>query len=278
MRSFASSIALLVACSSETPARPPEPAPERHVAPAPAERSYVGLVVTGGEIDVAPEVPGRVAELLVRLGDRVNAGDVVTRLENRGLRHELARARAARSAAQADVRVARVRGAHARDLRDRIAALGDVASGAERSTAEHDAAAAQAQAASARGHSAERAADADLLQWRIEALEVRTEIAGRVAAEYVRRGDAIEAGEPIVRIVSDEVSLRFAVPASDASEVAIGSTVTVDASSACAVVRRIAPEIDRAGMILVETDPLASGAPVPGSVVRVRVATCGGES
>jgi multidrug resistance efflux pump len=171
-----------------------------------------------------------------------------------------------------------VRGAHARDLRDRIAALGDVASGAERSTAEHDAAAALAQAASARGHSAERAADASLLEWRIGALEVRAEIGGRVAAEYARPGDAIEAGEPILRIVSDEVSLRFAVPASEASRVAVGRSVAIEGSEICAIVRRVAPEIDRAGLVLVETDPIATGAPVPGSVVRVRAAACGGES
>src|SRR5262245_21955966 len=61
--------------------------------------------VEATEVQVAPEVGGRLLELRVKEGDRVAAGDVVARLGTREAELQIAQARAERAAADAQARV-----------------------------------------------------------------------------------------------------------------------------------------------------------------------------
>lgn len=57
------------------------------------------------EIQIAPEVGGRLLDVRVKEGDRVAAGDVVARLDTRDIELQIARVRAERAAAEAQFRV-----------------------------------------------------------------------------------------------------------------------------------------------------------------------------
>jgi HlyD family secretion protein len=106
---------------------------------APADSVRVSGHVEATEVQVAPEVGGRLVELRADEGTRVSAGDVVARLDQRDTALQIDRARAEREAAAAQLRLLQA-GARPEDIRQAEAQV-DVAE------AEVAAAEAEAQAA-----------------------------------------------------------------------------------------------------------------------------------
>jgi len=88
----------------------------------PADRIRVSGYVEATEVRVAPEVGGRLIELKVAEGDRVNAGDVIAQLDTADIALALQRAAAERLAADAQLRLL-VAGARQEDIRQAEAQL-----------------------------------------------------------------------------------------------------------------------------------------------------------
>jgi HlyD family secretion protein len=110
--------------------------------PAPMDSVRVSGHVEATEVQVAPEVGGRLLELRADEGTRVNAGDVVARLDQRDTELQLERARAERQAADAQLRLLQA-GARPEDVRKAEAQVGAVvaeiaAAAAELKSAEMD--------------------------------------------------------------------------------------------------------------------------------------------
>jgi HlyD family secretion protein len=155
--------------------------------PAPTDRVRVSGHVEATEVQVAPEVGGRLLELSVDEGDRVDAGQVIARLDTRDTELAIARVKAERAQADAQLRLLRA-GSRREDVRQ---------------------AAAQVEAATADVASAEAdlsAADADLQRYeallksnagsrkqRDDALARRDVAKARVAAARERTSAAREA-------------------------------------------------------------------------------------
>ena len=78
--------------------------------------------VEATEVQVAPEVGGRIVELRVAEGDRVKAGDVIATLDTRDSELQIGRARAERAAAAAQLHLVEA-GARAEDVRQAEAQL-----------------------------------------------------------------------------------------------------------------------------------------------------------
>ena len=78
--------------------------------------------VEATEVQVAPEVGGRLVELRVAEGDRVNQGDPIGRLDTRDTELQIARARAERGAADAQLRLVQA-GSRGEDIRQAQAQL-----------------------------------------------------------------------------------------------------------------------------------------------------------
>jgi HlyD family secretion protein len=72
--------------------------------------------VEATEVQVAPEVGGRLVDLRVDEGDRVNRGDVIARLDTRDTELQIDRARAERSTSEAQLRLLQA-GSRAEDVR-----------------------------------------------------------------------------------------------------------------------------------------------------------------
>ena len=91
--------------------------------------------VDATEVQVAPEVGGRIVEMTIAEGDRVKQGDVVARLDTRDVDLALRRAQAERSQADAQLRLLQA-GARGEDIRQAeaqaAAAAADVAAAAGR--------------------------------------------------------------------------------------------------------------------------------------------------
>jgi len=71
----------------------------------PTDRTRVSGHVEADDVQVAPEVGGRILELKVKEGDRVNKGDLVAQLDTRDVELSLQRAQADRAQADAQVRL-----------------------------------------------------------------------------------------------------------------------------------------------------------------------------
>src|SRR5690242_14269023 len=95
-----------------------------------AENPRVSGQIEATEVQVAPEVGGRVIELPVMEGNRVKAGDVIARLDTRDTDLALQRAEAERQAVDAQLRLLQA-GSRAEDIEQSqsqaAAASGDVA-------------------------------------------------------------------------------------------------------------------------------------------------------
>lgn len=83
---------------------------------APATGTRVSGQVDATEVQVAPEVGGRIVELKIAEGDRVKQGDVIARLDTRDIELALQRAQAERAQADAQLRLLQA-GARAEDVR-----------------------------------------------------------------------------------------------------------------------------------------------------------------
>ncbi len=111
-------------------------------AAAPTDRVRVSGHVEATDVQVAPEVGGRLVELRVDEGDRVAAGDVIAKLDTRDTELAIARVRAERAQADAELRLLRA-GSRREDVRQASAqyeaAAADVASAeADLTSAETD--------------------------------------------------------------------------------------------------------------------------------------------
>ena len=91
--------------------------------PPPSNALTASGNVEATEVQVAPEVGGRVVELRVAEGDRVKAGDVIATLDTRDTELQIGRTRAERAAAAAQLHLFEA-GARAEDVRQAEAQLG----------------------------------------------------------------------------------------------------------------------------------------------------------
>ena len=107
---------------------------------APANGARVSGHVDATEVQIAPEVGGRIVELKIAEGDRVKQGDVIARLDTRDVELALQRAQAERAQADAQLRLLQA-GARGEDVRQAEAQVS--AAAAEVAAAQADLAAAQ---------------------------------------------------------------------------------------------------------------------------------------
>lgn len=107
---------------------------------APATAARVSGQADATEVQVAPEVGGRIIEMTIAEGDRVKQGEVVARLDTRDVDLALQRAQAERSQADAQLRLLQA-GARVQDVRQAEAQV--AAAAADVAAAQADLAAAE---------------------------------------------------------------------------------------------------------------------------------------
>lgn len=274
--------ALAIACTADPSQVAPlavTPEPTLQDAPAAAvSTAYIGVVRPRLEIDVAAPRPGRVLEVFVEVGDGVAPGMPIARFDDAALVDEAERLQALQAAAHAEEALARAtRRAAARELdKSRsLAQRGTIARGEldeARLAAEQARAQVEAAHARVREIEAQRAIHAHA---QIDAL-VRAPWPAWVAARSVDPGASVAAGRPLVRLVSRELAIAFAMPATEAGALGRGARARVEGDHGVLASDRpvvLAPEVDPAsGMRFAsvlwpaDADELA-----PGTVVTVRI-------
>src|SRR5690606_25960962 len=191
-----------------------------------------------------------VAEVSVKLGERVEKGQVLGRLDERPLREELAIAQAALRATQAEAAQARVAQRAAQNVleRERRAFRDKIVAEAQVAAAEFDERKAAMAVARSVASVEEQRARIAKLKARLVDTTLVAPLAGKVALSYVEPGERVVEGQPVVRLISsDELFVKFAIPADKAGTLAAGSALDVmfeaQGIRALAVVRHVAPEL-----------------------------------
>jgi RND family efflux transporter MFP subunit len=197
--------AALAACS-EPPAPPPaEPRPVR-VATVEARGESTAVSLTGTiqaqtEVNLGFRIDGRMVERLVNVGDRVAAGQVVARLDRTNEENGLRAARAALTAAQAQLVEARANYGRAREL------LRTGFGTRQR----YDQAAQQLQTATSAVDSAQ--AQVNIAENRLGYTALVADAAGTVTARGAEPGEVVAPGRRIIRLArQDGLDAVFDVP------------------------------------------------------------------
>lgn len=216
---------------------------------------WTGVVVPRAAVDLSTHVPGKLMRIEVAVGEHVAAGQVLATLQNEDLRYALEQARASARTARSRLTKRQHEEARAAEIREDTEQLGTILSEQERRDATLELHRSSAELGSARGTVQERQAEIERLRARVDALEVRADFPGVVAAQYQSPGQVLEPGEKILRLISRQKLIRFAVPHVEAASVALGSRVRFRADGGAeseATVIAIAPEVDAVSMVLVE--------------------------
>ena len=172
----------------------------------PTVLSAIGSVEAVHGVTVSADLPGVVAEIEFDSGRRVEAGDVLVRLDTSQERAQLAAAEAELDLAQADL-------ARSQMLLDKQVVA----------QAEHDRFAAQAKQAEA--HVRE-------IRATIQRKTIRAPFSGVLGIRQVNLGQYLNGGDPIVPLQSmDPVYVRFSLPQQQVGALQIGTAVLVSADS-----------------------------------------------
>lgn len=227
-----------------------------------------GTLVARNDLLVAPEVEGlRVVGLEADIGDRVEAGQVLARLERETLEVQLAqrdaaiaRAKAAIAQTRSAITQAQARLEEASNALERGQSLKKSGFLSDSTLDQRQAAARTAEAALVSSRDGLAVAEAELVQaeaqrrdivWRLGKTEIRAPAAGIVSQRNARVGGvAAGAGEPMFRIIGGgEIELEAEVPEVDLGRLQPGQAARIEAAGAGAAdgrVRLVSPEVDRA--------------------------------
>lgn len=249
-------------------------------------RQFTGTLESSARFTVATKVGGLVQTVLVDLGDRIEPGQIIARIDDAELvqavaqaeadlavrRAELARARSDFSLAQRDFERGeqlRERGIAAESQLDEIAA--------RQGSAQASMQLAEAQVARAESSLVLRRIELGYAQ--VTATWTENAVYGSVAERYQDPGNTVEANAPVVSVVSlDPLKAVVTVTERDYAGLRIGQSaeLTTDAAPGRtfeAVIQRIAPvfsETSRQARIEL-TVPNAENLLRPGMFARVRV-------
>jgi len=251
-------------------------------APPPSDRSdekpgFLAVLTPRQSVDVMAPYTSTSAQLLVKLGDQVFEDQVLARLDDHELRQELEAARAQLRTAKAAVEQAKVDRRSARIVlaRERAAEAAGVSARADLASAKQAVNKASAMLTVALATAEERATRMDQLRSQLAEMTLLSPIAGRIALLYAEDGARVEAGRPVIRVISADVFVKFAIPADQLGSVKPGDFVDVRldrrVEPVTARVGHVAPELDAvAQMILADADLVDPPADLqPGTVGRL---------
>jgi RND family efflux transporter MFP subunit len=226
------------------------------------EAGWIGVVLAGAAVDVAPKAQSELIAVHVRAGDPVAAGQILATLDDGDAKAELAMAMAeldslesACATAELELAAAQKRVAAER----RLGATG-IASLTEVDDAELAVQRALAQRKSARAARSEQRARIEHRRRQVHATAIVAPFAGSVATIYRDAGATAGPTLPVVRVVAtDAPRVRFAVPPTHARELSPGDSLRIEVETVAAPfegrIRRITAEIDLPShLVFVEAD------------------------
>lgn len=231
--------------------------------------------------DVAPRTSGTLLEVPVKLGDAVKKGQVVARIDDQEVMHQLHEAQAAFGAAEANERRAQANLQLARTEIARKAPLAadQLVSAQEMSELEARVQSLQAEAAAAKAQAAQARARVGLLQEQRRMTRLEAPFDGTIAERHLDPGASVGPTTPVVRVVaSGPAQVRFRVPERDLGVVREGLPIEVATAATGertfpGTVVRMGTEVSRTDRAVQAEANLAEESPLlrSGMYAKVRV-------
>ncbi len=229
------------------------------VAPPIAEE-FVGVVVGRYSADLTPRFDGKVRDIHVRIGDRVQKGDLLATLDLPAVQSELRMAEVGLRAVDIERDKTAVELRAAEDQFARRTALGReaLASSEDIEAARYRQQVAAMRLEATRAASVEKRARIDQLRKDAATAELRAPFDGMISMRYVDPGATISATTRLVRLISgDDLMVRFAVPETSVHRIGLGVPVEAIIGEQkihlSGTIEKVAPEVDVASrMIVVE--------------------------
>lgn len=225
--------------------------------------SWPAIAVARRESRLGFEAGGRLGEVLVDVGDAVEAGQTLARLDLRTLEAQLGAARASLREADAQVALAAITAKRQTELKER----GHV------SVQRLDEAEANRLAAIARRAAAQ--AQLDLVLARRALAELPAPYKGVITARHLDEGSIAAPGAPVLDIVeAGAVELRAGLPLGRARDLRPGAVIRVQVGDASfdASLRTLTGVVERDTQTVSAVLDAPKGAPVaPGEVVRLKL-------
>lgn len=248
----------------------------------PDDERFLGVVLADESVDLLAAVDGRVLEMRVRPGDRVEAGQPLAVLDSESLEHRLTEARASLALIMAEVYSFEAQMGQTQRQLERRRSVAGLYSREELESSEILFETSRYRFDVAKAEEIQGTARVRELERQVSQAVVRAPFDGSIALRFVDPGTLANRGTPLLRLVSPQASrLRFAVPPDRADRLAIGASLRLEVASlgrnARAVLERRAPEIDAASeMVFFEARleaPASGSGPAlpPGAVARVTV-------
>ncbi|MFZ0305026.1 MAG: efflux RND transporter periplasmic adaptor subunit [Terracidiphilus sp.] len=265
--------------STSTPAPAPAPAPN-----VPEAKSFTtsGPLVAEQQADVGAERDGRIVEIAVQIGDRVQAGQLLARFDDRMLQAACAAQKARMAAAQAEVRNWKAEQESARaDLRRADALLKDHILSTENweiSKYKVDETTAQVD----RYESEQAAAEADLnaTQIQLDQSRILAPFTGVVGRSSVRADQQVKTGDALFWITAEApLHVLFTVPETLMASFTVGKPLELTTADYPGLqqqgrIYRISPVVDPASGSLQVIGAVDHPSPLlkPGMTMQVRLA------
>lgn len=219
-------------------------------------RHLVGSVVARARVELAPEIAGRIAELRVAAGDRVEAGETLATLDARTVDAQLA---------QADAALARAR-AEARGAERLLASVREAA--AARSVPQTDLIDAERGREAARRGVEEARAARDGARARRDFAQLVSPIDGVVIDTLADPGDLAAPERPVLLLHRPEaLEVAVSVPAALASRVSPGAPLAIHLPELDAAVDGTVRTVTAAADPLTRTVLARITAPLPEAVI-----------
>lgn len=278
---FACSLTLSCAGPAAQPDEPPAPAFPAPLAigsdPASWTEEFVGVAIAHEAVNLGAGVPGTLVAARARLGQLVEAGELLAMVEVPTLPAEIEAAEASVRASEAECSEQRLVLAYARRqlANERTLTAAGSRALSEREQAEFTMARAEATERRAVAQLAERRAELHRLQRQKEAGRVLAPFRGTVAGWFHPEGAVLDSGARTVRLVAtDRLWVRFAVPVNMLARAQPGEAIEVTPVPAAptlhGVIRHVAPELDLASqLMLVEAELTDEIGLVAGQACRV---------
>ena len=248
-------------------------------------REFSGTLEASATLTVAPKIAGQIAAVAVDIGDRVDSGDTLVRLDDEEYRQALAEAEARLEVARAQYEQARSDARTAERTLSRVRSLNEkgIAATAELDSAEAESANARAAATVARANIAEARSQVETARIRLGYTDIRAHWSGadqgprQIGERMAEPGDTVAANTPLLRVVAvDTLTAVIQVPEALYPKLARGQAARLRIAGAesadfKAEIARIAPVFDpetrRARVEL--TVPNGEGRLAPGMFVQV---------
>ena len=279
-----SSPPVVAASAAPVPVSPPAPASAPPAAIAADTKSFTtsGPLVAEKQADLGAEREGRIVEVAVQIGDRVHAGQLLARLDDRLLQAACAAQKARMAAAQAQVHNWKAAQESARaDLRRADVLLQEKIMSQENwETAKYTLEETTAQVDRYEGEHAAAEAELNATQIQLEQSRIVAPFAGVVGRSSVRLDQQVKAGDQLFWITAEApLHVLFTVPETSMASFTVGKPLDLTTADYPGLhqrgrILRVSPVVDPASGSVQVIGAVDRASPLlkPGMQMQVQLA------